>query len=90
MNAPAPLKDKTARRIAELESVLDLKPGHGIMESLADGFIWSTLREPTMMMDGWDFEDPETAEANIRRVVDRWNTEDAVERRKSRKGKEAA
>ena len=93
------LSPKTARRIGELEHVLDLAPGHGIMESLADDFIWSLLREPTMMLDGWDFTDRKTAEANIRCVVDRWTSENALERaqkaaatanrQKNRKGKES-
>lgn len=37
-----------------------------------------------MLLDGWDFDDPETAEANIRCLTDRWTSEDTLEEIQSR------
>lgn len=73
------LTSKTARRIAELEDVLDIADGHGIIEALATDVVFQIMNgDNGLVTGGWEFDDPKQAEADMRTLADRWKAEDAL------------
>ena len=79
---PLNLDEKTRARMAELDDTLRILPGHGIAESILSGALRDLMeKDPSLILDGWEFEDPEaaTASAEINRLAERWRAEDAAE-----------
>lgn len=76
VKAPVPvLTEKTARRIADIDRVLLLADGLG--EVLLEGIIRDIKEgDYSLILDGWEFDDPDGAAADIRALADRWTAED--------------
>lgn len=65
--------------MAELEDVLDIEVGHGIIEALATDVVFQIMSgDNGLVTGGWEFDDPEQAEVNMRNLADRWKAEDAA------------
>lgn len=80
VNAPVlQLTESTRRRMAEIDHVLDIEDGHGVAERVLFHLVEDLMEgDFSVITDGWDFNDVEDAEANLRCVTDRWQAEDAL------------
>ena len=72
------LSPKLARRLLELDIVLDLLPG--FTEDIMGGFLDNIIQgDFGMIMEGYDLDDPERTKQSMHTLADRWKAEDAME-----------
>ncbi len=72
------LSERTARRAAELDAVLELEPKDGIAENILSGaFDEIAGGRVDLITEGWIFDDPAAAEHNIRTIGAKWKAEEA-------------
>ena len=72
------LSPKLARRLLELDIVLDLLPcfAEVVMGDLLDNIIQGDFET---VMGGYDLDDPERTKQSMHTLADRWKAEDAME-----------
>lgn len=80
IDQPSPLLEpKTARRMAEMDDVLELTPGQGVAETVLGNLLADIAEGEFSILDGWNFDDPAEFEGRLKELAGKWNAEDAAE-----------
>ncbi len=75
---PLLLSDKTRARMAELDSGLQVDPGHGIAETTLADLLQDILHGDLSFLDGWEWDDRRQTETALWAMAGRWSAEDAA------------
>ena len=75
---PLLLSDKTRARMAELDSGLQVDPGHGIAETTLADLLQDILDDDLSFLDGWEWDDRRQTETALWAMAGRWSAEDAA------------